>query len=178
MFSFFYPEERDTEIESPSLYDLQVGWYVDFNLKTLKVKEVIKNIYDDDYESNEWRLEDLEESVYFLESYGDRFIIYEEADLSKAVVINDSLKGHFERRSNDEFPLRIQYEHKTFSLLKHGTLVRKNKTLDRKKSLTYGDYESRDGIFLTVRVYNKNEIEIKKFREVEEYQFENLVRKR
>ncbi len=160
----------DEPVDDPSLSELREGYMLDYEMRTWEVTKHAKYDYDG-WPADEWTLENGDDLLFLEYEYddGDVFLLFESLDMTEIKVGGEPLRA-FVR--NADPPGTLTYEDTEYVLAEEGTGTR---TVDgRTNDLRYWDYEA-DDAFLGLERYGQNDWSVYVGREVEPYEFDNIL---
>jgi len=157
-------------IEDPELNQLREGFMLDYEMRTWEVTKHAKYDYEG-WPADEWTLENGDDILFLEYEYddGDVFLLSEPADLSDVTVEGEPFRAVVRDR---EPPSTVTFRETEYVIAEEGPAKR---TVDgRTNDLHYWVYEADDG-FVAVERYGSSDWNVYDGREVEPYEFDNIL---
>jgi hypothetical protein len=166
-------KEESGTLTDLGLKDLQVGYFVDYDLKTWEV--VARHTYDwgQGDVTQEWQLKSADDTLYLERESDDE----EEWSVSRPIPfarLGEAVRGHI--RENEDPPEEIEYEGVTYYLdsFGGGQFFRNGEGPGRE--LLAWDYEDEEGDhYLAIEQWGEEEFEAAVGGPAESYQFTNIL---
>ncbi|MCG8604026.1 DUF4178 domain-containing protein [bacterium] len=169
----FKKKEDDFDpLKDLELSKLQIGYYVDFDLKTWQVTDRYKVDYGEGYVSDEWELTAGREKWY-LERLEDDEVEWSFSKKLPMGAIEGDIRQHI--IDNEDPPNEIVCQGKTYYLDESGT-GQIHKANEAAKEFIYWDFiDDEDEHFVTIEQWDETEFEASEGYYVEEYQFTSIL---
>ena len=152
---------------------LQVGFVLDYDMKTWQVTAHHTYDFGDGYETKEWELRSADETWYLERSEDDEV----EWTFTKKIplaAIDGNIRQHI--IDNEDPPDRIVYKDKTYFLDESGAGYFLENGTPPKKEFIYWDFiDEEQEECLTIEQWGETDFEAAHGSYVEEYQFSNIL---
>ncbi|PSQ97904.1 MAG: hypothetical protein BRD55_00420 [Bacteroidetes bacterium SW_9_63_38] len=163
-------DSSDESVDDPSLDELREGYMLDYEMRTWEVTKHAKYDYEG-WPADEWTLENNDDLLFLEYEYddGDVFLLSEPADITDVTADGESFRVVLR---DSEPPGTVMHDGTEYVLAEEGPATR---TVDnRTNKLRYWVYEHGDD-FVALERYGSSDWNVYVGREVEPYEFDNIL---
>ncbi|RMD56060.1 MAG: DUF4178 domain-containing protein [Nitrospirae bacterium] len=176
-WNFFGKKKKDEDEFDPlldvELKNLEVGWFVDFDMKTWEVKAHHKYDWGDGYITDEWELRSGRKVIFlhYDPEDGGLFTISEKIPIGQ---IEGNIREYI--KTHEDGPDRIVYKGTTYYLEEDGGALFIENGEGVPVEFIYWDYVDDSGNrFVSIEQWGDNEFEAYAGKIVEEFEFDNIL---
>lgn len=167
-------EEPDYDPTNITLKDLEVGFMVDYDLKTWEVVAHYEYDWGDSFFTDEYKIQSSDAALYLHLEDDDELEISLSHKL-KLKQVDEDIPKHF--RSGDDPPETLTYEGVTYALEEEVLGSFKNVRSEHWSDFISWEYvhPDDDDLFLTLERWGEDEFELSQGRYLEEFKFSNIL---
>jgi hypothetical protein len=172
----FLKNKKEPEIDplhDLTLSRLQIGFMLDYDMKTWQVTARYEYDFGDGDVSREWELSHGREKLYLERAEDDEV----EWSLCRKIPVA-KIEGDVRKYiiDNDDPPEQVVLDGRTYYLDESGAGQMRSDSLERAQEFVYWDFiDEEDAHFLSIEQWGETEFEASVGDYVEEYQFSNIL---